>query len=99
MKLSIVVVDGTVIKNSQSYLGLDLSLCTIPETVVALQWYTDNGQIEYQSAMVQNEDIVELPLWANNCLDKWQSKEDDRLAEEAAAKIEAEEMAQAAGTV
>ena len=72
MKLTIIPIDKTVIKDGKFYNGLDLSLCNIPADVHALQWQDTTGWIEYTSALVQNQDITELPAWANACVAKWQ---------------------------
>jgi hypothetical protein len=71
MRLTIIPVDGSVGKDGKFYLNLDLSSCNIPSDVHALQWYDTYGDIEYTSAAVQNQDITELPDWANCCLAKW----------------------------
>ncbi|CAB4135411.1 hypothetical protein UFOVP285_17 [uncultured Caudovirales phage] len=72
MKLTIIPIDGAVGKDGKFYNGLDLSLCDIPVDVHALQWQDTTGWIEYTSALVQNQDITELPAWANACVVKWQ---------------------------
>jgi len=79
MKLTIVPVDGAVYVNGVSYLGLDLSF--VPADVHALQWQDTSGWIENKSALVQNQDITELPAWANACIAKWDSA---KAAEESA---------------
>jgi hypothetical protein len=84
MKLTIIPVDGNVTKDGKTYLKLDLSFCGIPADVHALQWeeYEPNkGHIEFKSPLVQNQDITELPVWANACLAKW---DEFKTAEEAA---------------
>jgi len=83
MKLIIIPVDGTVTKDGNAYLKLDLSACGIPADVHALQWeeYEPNkGHIEFKSPLVQNQEITELPAWANACLTKW---EETKAAEQA----------------
>jgi len=82
MKLTIIPVDNAVYKDNVSYLGLDLSTCGIPSNVSALQWQDTSGWIEDESPMVQNQDINELPAWAQACLVKW---DEAKAAEEAAA--------------
>jgi len=71
MKLTIIPADGSVGENDVFYLGLDLSSCSIPADVHALQWQDTAGWIEYISSSVQNEPITELPVWANCCMAKW----------------------------
>jgi hypothetical protein len=71
MKLTIIPVDNAVYKDGVSYSDLDLSSCGIPDNVWALQWQDTTGWIEDKSAMVQNQDITELPTWANACITKW----------------------------
>lgn len=95
MKLTIIPVDGTVAKDGKSYIKLDLTSCGIPADVHALQWEEqelNKGHIEFKSALIQNQDITELPDWANACLSKW----DESKAAEEAAKQAAEEAAQQA---
>jgi hypothetical protein len=84
MKLTIIPVDGTVTKDGNVYLKLDLSSCGIPVDVHALQWEEhepNKGHIEFKSPTAQNQDITELPSWANACLTKWNEA---KAAEEAA---------------
>ena len=71
MKLTIIPADGSVGENGVFYLDLDLSSCNIPTNVHALQWQDTAGWIEYKSALVQNQNITELPAWANACMVKW----------------------------
>lgn len=71
MKLTIIPIDGSVGEDSVFYNGLDLSSCGIPADVHALQWDGAAGWIEYESPLVQNEPITELPTWANCCMAKW----------------------------
>jgi hypothetical protein len=72
MKLTIIPIDGAVGKDGKFYNGLDLSSCGIPADVHALQWQDTTGWIEYTSALVQNQNIIELPEWAKDCVAKWQ---------------------------
>jgi len=71
MKLTIIPADGSVGKDETFYIGLDLSSCNIPMDVHALQWQDTAGWIEYNSPLVENQPITELPAWANCCLTKW----------------------------
>jgi hypothetical protein len=71
MRLTIIPVDGSVGEDGKFYNGLNLSSCNIPADVHALQWQDTTGWIEYNSSLVQNESITELPAWANCCMTKW----------------------------
>ena len=71
MKLTIIPADGSVGENGVFYNSLDLSSCAIPTDVHALQWQDTAGWIEYNSPLIQNEPITELPTWANCCITKW----------------------------
>lgn len=68
MKVIIIPVDRLVRKNDICINNLNLSSCGIPEDVHALQFDNGSGWIEYKSAMVQNESITSLPVWAQNCI-------------------------------
>lgn len=92
MKVTIITADNAVYKNEASYSGLDLSSCGIPENVWALQWQDTSGWIEDKSALVDNQTITELPVWANACLTKW----DEAKAAEEAAILSAQQAAQQA---
>ena len=70
MKLTIIPADGSVGEDGVFYLGLNLSSCSIPADVHALQWQDTAGWIEYNTPM-PNEPITELPAWANCCMTKW----------------------------
>lgn len=71
MKLTIIPADGSVGENDVFYLNLDLSSCNIPADVHALQWQDTAGWIEYNSPLIENQPITELPAWANCCMTKW----------------------------
>jgi hypothetical protein len=71
MKLTIIPNDKSVGEDEQFYLDLDLSSCGIPSDVHALQWQDTAGWIEYNSPLVENQPITELPAWANCCMVKW----------------------------
>jgi hypothetical protein len=58
---------GTVHKNTEAYLELDLSSCGIPNDVHCLHWYESDGVIEFTDTR-DNEVINELPDWVNNCI-------------------------------
>jgi hypothetical protein len=79
MRVSIIPVDGAVRKGDITYIELDLSSCGIPADVHALQWeeYESNkGHIEFNSPLTPNQEITELPIWADACLVKWQEEYD-----------------------
>jgi hypothetical protein len=97
MKLIIIPVDGTVNKDGKANLKLDLSSCGIPADVHALQWEEhepNKGHIEFKSPLTQNQEITELPVWANACLAKWEEIEAARLAAEQAAQQAAQQTEQ-----
>lgn len=85
MRLVIIKETNTVGKDNRFHDDLDLSSVNFPENFWALQWYDNNtGHIEFNSPMIQNEEITELPSWATDCLPMWQVAEDARIAEELA---------------
>jgi len=69
MLLTIIPIDGNVIKNEVGYLNLNLSSCGIPSNVRALQWQETSGWVEFWDQ--QNENITALPSWADCCLAVW----------------------------
>ena len=70
MKLTIIRADGAVYKDGVSYSGLDLS--AIPSNIHALQWYENEGEVEFNGIpKPQNEIISELPSWAITAMTKW----------------------------
>ena len=69
MRLTIIVEDGAVYKDSIS--SLELVWDGTPFDVHALQWQDVAGWIEYIGDK-PNENITELPQWAYNALDAWQ---------------------------
>jgi hypothetical protein len=71
MKLTIIPADKSVGEDGKFYNDLDLTSCNIPADVHALQWQDIAGWIEYNSPLVQNQPITELPSWANCCMTKW----------------------------
>lgn len=70
MRLTIIRSDGAVYVDSVAYLSLDMS--AVPEDVHALQWFDVNGWIEFVGN-VDNQDIAELPSWANVCVQEWEA--------------------------
>jgi hypothetical protein len=74
MKLTIIKDDGAVYKDGKIY--SNLSLPTIPSDVHALQWNNDKGHVEFVNNVKVNEEITELPSWANDALTAWQTAND-----------------------
>jgi hypothetical protein len=98
MRLIILKETGTVGKDGETYDDLDLSSCNLPNNLWALQWYDNNtGHIEYDSPMIQNDEITELPDWTNACINVWQAAKEAAIAAaaEKVAVIHAEEEAAA----
>jgi hypothetical protein len=69
MQLTIIPIDGNVIKDKVGYLQLDLSSCSIPSNIRALQWQDASGWLEFWDQ--PNEDITALPSWVDCCLAVW----------------------------
>lgn len=87
MRITIIGVDNSVYVDGLSYSGLDLSECGLPANFWAFQWNQEGdetGEIEYNSPMIQNDRITEIPAWATACIAVWQAKVDQEAAEEAA---------------
>lgn len=70
MKITIIPADGAVYKDGLSYIELNLSECGIPADVHALQWNGNDGWIEFTDTR-DNQNITELPAWANSCVSVW----------------------------
>lgn len=84
MRLVIIGVDNMVGKDGVFRDHLDLSECGLPENFWALQWNEhgdERGHIEYNSPMIQNQEITEIPEWAFACVSVWQAKLDQEAAE------------------
>jgi hypothetical protein len=81
MKLTIIIGDGSVGKDGKFYNDLDLISCNIPLDVHALQWQGEDGWIEYDSPTVDNQNITQLPEWANCCLLKWEETDNKPIPE------------------
>jgi hypothetical protein len=97
MRITIVGVDKAVGIDGNFRHDLDLSQCGLPVNFWAFQWNQkgDNtGEIEYNSPMIQNDRVTEIPVWANACIAVWQAKLDQEAAEAEAARIAAEQAAQ-----
>jgi hypothetical protein len=70
MRLTVIRNDGAVYVDSVAYLSLDMS--SVPTNVHALQWYEVSGWIEFADS-TPNQDITELPAWANVCVEEWEA--------------------------
>lgn len=68
MRLSIVPVDGVVVKDGVGFTGL--VWIGTPAGIHALQWFDTNGWIEPDTP-TPNEIIEVLPEWANNAVAAW----------------------------
>jgi hypothetical protein len=88
MKLTIIKEDGTVYKDDKVYRNIDLN--QIPSDVHALQWNNGNGHIEFVNNIKANENITELPSWANDAVTAWQNVYEVEQAEIARLEAEAE---------
>jgi len=87
MRITIVGADNAVGVNGNFRGDLDLSQCGLPANFWAFQWNQngDNtGEIEYNSPMIQNDLVTEIPAWATSCIAVLQAKLDQEAAEEAA---------------
>lgn len=80
MRLTIIPSDNFVsVDGDGSRQPLDLSVCGIPSEVHALQWFETRGWIEFTddndpfTPKPPNQEITELPDWANNCVAVWQA--------------------------
>ena len=70
MRLTIVPIDNTVIKDNTSLdCVIDLSSCAIPPNIRALQWRETSGWLEFWDQ--DNQDITELPSWSACCVAKY----------------------------
>jgi hypothetical protein len=70
MRLTIIRSDGAVYVDSVAYLLLDMS--SVPVNVHALQWFDVSGWIEFVDS-TPNQNITELPSWANVCIAEWEA--------------------------
>lgn len=96
MRLIIIGPDSSVGINDEFIAKLDLSRCGLPANFWALQWNErgDNtGHIEYNSPLIENTPITEIPAWANACVAVWQTALNEINAKKAArlAEIAAQE--------
>lgn len=71
-RLTVVVSDNAVYKNSEGYTDLDFSGCGIPDDVWAFQWEKGEGWIEFKDDR-ENETFIgtNFPEWVNNCVQKF----------------------------
>ena len=78
--------DQSVYVDGESRGGLDLSQCGLPVNFWAFQWNQEGdntGEIEYDSPMIQNDRVTEIPAWATACVAVLQAKLDQEAAESA----------------
>lgn len=68
MRLTIIPSDRAVYKDGKTYSGM--SWDGTPDTVHALQWFGQNGWVEFNDG-TPNEQIGELPAWVTNALAAW----------------------------
>ena len=97
MRITIVGSDGVVGVNGDFRSNLDFSQCGLPSNFWAFQWNQEGnntGEIEYNSPMIQNDRVTEIPAWATACVAVWQAKLDQEAVEAEAARIAAEQTQQ-----
>lgn len=85
MRIVIIKDNGKVSVGGDSIENLDLSQCGLPDNFWALQWEergVNSGHIEYDSPLIDNTQITELPTWALACVAVWQDAVTRRDAEE-----------------
>lgn len=77
-RITIIPSDGFIsIDGVSKFQPFDFSGCLIPSDIHALQWYNNRGWIEFTddddpfTPKQANEDINELPTWANACVEVW----------------------------
>lgn len=91
MRLIIIGPDSSVGINDEFIAKLDFSRCGLPANFWALQWNErgDNtGHIEYNSPLIENTPITEIPAWANACVAVWQTALNEINAKKAARLVE-----------
>lgn len=89
--------DQSVYVDGESCGGLDLSQCGLPANFWAFQWNergNNMGHIEYDSPLIDNTTVTEIPAWATACIAVLQAKLDQEAAEAEAERIAAEQAAQ-----
>ena len=97
MRITIVGADRAVGVHGNFRGDLDLSQCGLPANFWAFQWGEhgqESGHVEYNSPMIQNDAVTEIPAWATACVAVWQAKLDQEAAEAEADRIVAEQAAQ-----
>ena len=79
MRLTIIISDGTVIKDGIPQTELDLSF--VDSSIHALQWYDTYGEVEYKTFFngteivhPQNTVITELPDWVQQSISVYDNK-------------------------
>lgn len=91
MRLTIIPSDSAVYKDGLCYSNLAWE--GTPSSVHALQWFNDNGWIEftddnpYDNHKPENETITELPQWALNAVAAWDEQNNTLLSAEATNNI------------
>jgi len=70
MRLTIVPSDSAVYIDEVMYSSL--SMTSVPDNVHALQWFDVGGWIEFKYG-IPNQEITELPAWANTCVQEWEA--------------------------
>lgn len=75
MRLTIIPSDNAVYVDGVAH-ELDVTTAGIPTDVHALQWYDTRGWIEFTDVdpftpKPANQEISELPQWANACVTVW----------------------------
>lgn len=88
MRIVIVSADNAVGKDGEFRSGLDLSGCGLPDNFWAFQWGENGveaGHIEFNSPMIQNEEVTAIPAWADACIAVLEAKVAQEEAEAAAA--------------
>jgi len=71
MQTTVIVPDNAVYQDGVFYANLNLSSCSIPENVRALQFNGTNGWIEFNDGS-ENQNINALPAWALSAIELWQ---------------------------
>jgi hypothetical protein len=70
MRLTIIPLDKSVYVDYVCYDSLDMTV--VPLNVHALQWFDVSGWIEFKDGS-SNQEITELPAWANTCVQEWEA--------------------------
>ena len=70
MRLTIIPSDQAVYKDGVTYAPLNMA--SVPANVHALQWFDVSGWIEFKDYS-PNQDITELPSWADTCVQEWEA--------------------------